>query len=174
MSDNDWLAAEAALTSAARSQFAKFLAGSVAPRVYAVGFFFDADSGDVYPVANTMDHHSREFRSRVKDVGDADEQTFLWDSGQWEFPVGLFPSDSAEFLKFDEAWAAHREAIAGDTDATRGKRLELICIASLRQLAGEKVFAPAVNLMGYMVQCPDDPEESLVMKHDWVTEAVTR
>lgn len=168
----DWTAATDALTAAARDQFGRFLAGPAAGRVYAVGLFFDPDAGDVFPVANTIDHHLREYRAYIEAGNPRDEPAFLWDSGQWEFPVGLFPSDSAAFLAFDRAWGPHREAVAGSDEPDRAERFAAACVEALRRLAAEGVFEPIENLMGFVVQSPADRPDEFAANQERVTAAV--
>lgn len=168
----NWAAAADALTLAARDQFGRFLVGPVAVQVYAVGLFFDPDAGDVYPVANTVEHHLREYGAYVKAGNPADELPFLWDSGRWEHPAGLFPSATPEYLAFDRAWGPFRNAIATSTDPDRSARFAETCVEALRRLAADGVFARATELLGYVVQSANDRPEELAANQERVTATV--
>jgi hypothetical protein len=173
----DWAAATETLGRISREQFARFLAGPVRERVYAVGFFYDPTTGDVLPVANTIEHHVRGYTALVKEFGPTDEYEYLWDSGNWEYAAGLFPGDSDEYRAFDAAWGPHREAIeaAGTDDAERlmiDTDLRAVCVEVLRRLARDGCFAGCPELMGYVVQSPLDPREGLVAEQARVTALV--
>ena len=175
----DWAAATDALVRAGRDQFSRFLAGPVADQVYAVGFFADALVGDVLPVANTMDQHTREFAAHRAAGGDVDQPTFLWDSGNWEFPAGLDPVGAEPVARAGADWEPLRAAVeaaaaAADEDglAVLSLGLRRACVEALRRLAADGVFAPAANLMGYVVQSPDDLPDELVANQERVTAAV--
>ena len=180
MATPDWAAAAETLYRAAREQFTRFLAGPVREQVYAVGFFFDPVAGDVYPVANTMDHHLRSFKALVDEYGPTDQQEYLWNSGNWEYPAGLFPSASQEFKVYDDAWAPHREAVqavsveADDAGIARlDSDLRRLCVGVLRRLAADGYFAGCPHLMGYVVQSPFDESSDLASQQAQVTAAVT-
>jgi hypothetical protein len=170
----DWAAATDALTAAAKEQFTRFLAGPAATRVYAVGLFYDPDAGDAYPIANTVEHHLREYKAHVSAGNPADELPFLWDSGRWEFPAGLFPTDSPEFLAFDQAWGPFRDEIAASVDPHRSRCFAEASIEALRRLKAEGVFAPATNVMGYVAQSSADAPEEIVANQERVTAAVVK
>jgi hypothetical protein len=180
MPDIDWAAATDTLDHISREQFTRFLAGPVRERVYAVGFFLDPTTGDVLPVANTIEHHLKGYTTLVKEYGPTDEYEYLWDSGNWEYAAGLAPSGSDEFTAFDSAWTPFREAIGAAADGADDAELQRLeaslrstCTEALRRLAADGVFAGCPELMGYVVQAPTDPREGLVAEQARVTAAVT-
>lgn len=172
----DWAAATDALTAAARDQFARFLVGPRAKQVYAVGLFFDPDAGDVFPVANTVDHHLQSYRALVKEYGPHDELPQLWDSGNWQFPAGLPPDGTRGF---GDVWPPTRSTIeAAAVDAPDDQHVVIeaefrrICVEALRRLAADGVFAPATELLGFVVQSPADRADEIVAEQERVTAAV--
>ncbi len=169
----NWTAAESTLHDLSRDQLTRFLVGPVREQIYAVGFFFDPASGDVFPTANSVDQHLKTYRQQIADHGPTDEQLLLWDTGLWAYPVGLFPDNDAEFQAFDRLWDKHREAIAASDDPALPVQFRRMCVEVLRRLYRGGTFASTPNLIGYTVQSPDDLPEDLPGLKEQVTKVVT-
>jgi len=168
----NWTAAENTLHDLTRDQFARFLVGPVCEQIYAVGFFFDPASGDVFPTANTVDQHLQTYRQQIADNGPTDEQLLLWDTGLWAYPVGLFPKNDGEFQNFDRLWGPHRDAIAATDDPALAVKFRRLCVEVLRRILQDGGFASTKNLFGYTVQSPDDFPEDLPGLKEQVTKVV--
>jgi hypothetical protein len=91
MNEFDWAGAEEALNRLSKEQFARFLERVDRCDLYGLGFFCDPIEG-VMPAANTRSFHAACFREYVEGGGRTDEETFRWDTGNWQYPAGLASS----------------------------------------------------------------------------------
>jgi len=152
----DWAAATACLTRISRIQVGRFLVLPEADDVYGMGFFCNASHGNVSLVANTEQHHQRGLRQSRADRRTTNPKVFRWDTGNWKYPGGLFPSRSAEQTEFDAAWKEYRELLSRIDHNMTQERLEEVCVDVLLQLFQEGAFVAGTSLKGFIVLSPYD------------------
>lgn len=122
--------------------------------VYGLGFFCDAYEINVYLVANT-----RKFLAEQAKLAVSAKDSLKWDTGNWEWPGGLFPSASPEQRAFDNSW----KSIAKGLGSISQQELELCCRDVLVAL-NEIVDLRSRGIEGLVVQGPDDSESTLMQK----------
>jgi hypothetical protein len=159
----DWEAAEEVLYAISKEQVVRFLGGVNCDDLYGLGYFCDPIEG-VMLAANTRRHLAASLREYAERFGPADEESFRWDIGNWEYPAGLAFS-AEEQMEFDAAWERLGRPISVSEDDRDQEPLEELCIRVLGRLCGEGVFSAARQLEGFVVLGSDDsPEDVLVKK----------
>lgn len=159
-----WAAATACLTRISRILVGRFLVLPEAGDVYGMGFFCDASHGNVSLVANTEQHHPSGLRKSRADRRTTNPKVFRWDTGNWKYPVGFFPSRSPEQTEFDAAREEYREPLSQIDHNMTQERLEEVCVDVLLQLFKEGAFGAATSLKGFIVLSPYDFGRSLLDK----------
>lgn len=160
----DWTAATACLTRISMILVGRFQVLPEAGDVYGMGFFCDASHGDVSLVANTEQYRQSGLRKSRADRRTTNPKVFRWDTGNWKYPGGLFPSRSPEQTEFDAAWERYREPLSRIDHNTTQERLEEVCVDVLLQLFQERAFGAATSLKGLIVHSPYDFGRSLLDK----------
>jgi hypothetical protein len=150
----DWTAATDALHRISRNQIARFLAGPDKDDLYGIGFFYDAEEGIVYLVANTEQYYQSSLLDFENQFGPTDAEVYRWDSGNWKYPGGLFPSSSPEQLEFENAWKEYQWPLSQLRREDKQVLLEEMCLKVLEDLIREGVFSTAPRVQGGTILGP--------------------
>jgi len=159
----DWEATEHVRYTISKVQVTRFLGHADCDDLYGLGYFCDPIEG-VMLVANTRPSHDAGFRACIERFGPADEETYRWDIGNWQYPGGLAVSSTEEQIGFDAAWAELGRPISGAGDELDQERLEELGIRVLTRLRNDGVFLAAKNLKGFVVLGPDDSIVDVLVK----------
>jgi hypothetical protein len=160
----DWDHAEEVLYAISKDHLTRFLGQQGRDDIYGLGFFCDLIEG-VMLVANTRACHDSSFQESKNWSEKPNEALFRWDIGNWEYPAGLFPSDSEEQAEFDRVWKEVGVPVAySDEDERTQRLLEALCGKVFKRLAEAGVLTPARGLEGLVVLGPDDEDKAILTK----------
>ncbi|HEX3314693.1 MAG TPA: hypothetical protein VHR72_07355 [Gemmataceae bacterium] len=160
----DWEGAGETLRRISTKQVGLFLNGPDKSDVYGFGFFCDAYEGCIYLVANTELFHQNSLRHFQSVYGQTDPELFRWNTGNWKYPGGLFPSSSAEQREFDAGWESSRQTLSAiESEGAQGM-LEELCSGVLTKMFADGAFSTIPGLSGLTVLGHDDRDEDILEK----------